>query len=78
MTSFRGKARMTSTGGKLTALACHLTNRVKKSLGANLFPYKHWARANPSKAVDRDHGKLAKSLDIFMLTPLLTLNKTTG
>jgi len=34
MTSFRGQAswaKMTSHGGKLTALACHLTEKVNKA-----------------------------------------------
>jgi hypothetical protein len=34
LTSFRGqasRAKMTSPGGKLTALACHLTKKVNKA-----------------------------------------------
>jgi len=42
--SFRGQAswaKMTSPGGKLTAMACHPTKNVQSGV-TNLSLYKHW------------------------------------
>jgi hypothetical protein len=45
MMSFRGQnwqAKMASTGGKLTALACHPTKRVKKAEELTYLSKKPW------------------------------------
>jgi hypothetical protein len=47
MTSFMGQvsvANMMSPGGKLTAMACHLTKRYKESRGTNLSLLKLFIR----------------------------------
>jgi hypothetical protein len=46
MISFRGQAgwaKMTSLGGKLTALACHPTKKVNKAEGAKRSLFIHCA-----------------------------------